>query len=148
MNGGGFSSTEKRFSESETMWKLKFSEGNDVRLESANNHIGRQYWEFDPNLGTTQEQAQVEKARDEFKKNRFQDKQSSDLLMRLQVIGLSITGALNAILPLEHRHEIHRYLYNHQMSHRSSRVKEPVIDVPSPLFQNGLDIRLKIQIDL
>ncbi|KAM4087875.1 hypothetical protein ACB094_07G028700 [Castanea mollissima] len=158
------------------MWKLKLSEGNDVRLESANNHIGRQYWEFDPNLGTPQEQAQVEKARDEFKKNRFRDKQSSDLLMRLQfarenpcemelpqvkvktekeiteeavattlrralrfystlqtedgfwpgdyggplfllpglVIGLSITGALNAILPLEHRHEIHRYLYNHQ----------------------------------
>ncbi|XP_075674232.1 cycloartenol synthase-like [Castanea sativa] len=159
------------------MWKLKLSEGNDVRLESANNHIGRQYWEFDPNLGTPQEQAQVEKARDQFKKNRFQDKQSSDLLMRLQfarenpcemelpqvkvktdekeiteeavattlrralrfystlqtedgfwpgdyggplfllpglVIGLSITGALNAILPLEHRHEIHRYLYNHQ----------------------------------
>uniref|UniRef100_A0A7N2MVL3 Squalene cyclase N-terminal domain-containing protein n=1 Tax=Quercus lobata TaxID=97700 RepID=A0A7N2MVL3_QUELO len=158
------------------MWKLKLSEGNDVRLESANNHIGRQYWEFDPNLGTPQEQAQVEKARDEFKKNRFHDKQSSDLLMRIQfakenpcemeipqvkvktekeitdeavattlrralrfystlqtedgfwsgdyggplfllpglVIGLSITGALNAILPLEHRHEILRYLYNHQ----------------------------------
>ncbi|KAK4564727.1 hypothetical protein RGQ29_006697 [Quercus rubra] len=158
------------------MWKLKLSEGNDVRLESANNHIGRQYWEFDPNLGTPQEQAQVEKARDEFKKNRFHDKQSSDLLMRIQfarekscemelpqvkvktekviteeavattlrralrfystlqtedgfwpgdyggplfllpglVIGLSITGALNAILPLEHRHEVLRYLYNHQ----------------------------------
>ncbi|XP_065623510.1 cycloartenol synthase [Quercus suber] len=158
------------------MWKLKLSEGNDVRLESANNHIGRQYWELDPNLGTPQEQAQVEKARDEFKKNRFHNKQSSDLLMRLQfakenpcemelpqvkvktekeiteeavattlrralrfystlqtedgfwpgdyggplfllpglVIGLSITGALNEILHLEHRREIHRYLYNHQ----------------------------------
>ena len=67
------------------MWKLKLSKGNDVRLESANNHIGRQYWEFDPNLGTPQEQAQVEKARDEFKKNRFHDQQSSDLLMRIQV---------------------------------------------------------------
>ncbi|XP_050259663.1 cycloartenol Synthase-like [Quercus robur] len=158
------------------MWKLKLSEGNDVRLESANNHIGRQYWEFDLNLGTPQEQAQVEKVRDEFKKNRFHDKQSSDLLMRLQfarenpcemelpqvkvktekeiteeavattlrralrfystlqtedgfwpgdyggplfllpglVIGLSITGAVNAILILEHRHDILRYLYNHQ----------------------------------
>ena len=67
------------------MWKLKLSEGNDVTLKSVNNHIGRQYWEFDPNLGTPEEQAQVEKARDEFKKNRFQAKQGSDLLMRLQV---------------------------------------------------------------
>jgi cycloartenol synthase len=67
------------------MWKLKLSEGNDPWVKSVNNHIGRQYWEFDPNLGTPEERAQVEKARDGFKKNRFQAKQSSDLLMRLQV---------------------------------------------------------------
>ncbi|KAF5469380.1 hypothetical protein F2P56_013460 [Juglans regia] len=164
------------------MWKLKVSEGNDSwRLKSLNNHIGRQYWEFDPNLGTAEERAQVEKARDGFKENRFQVKQSSDLLMRLQfakenpceikpapgdhdevkveneeeiteeavtrvlrrglrfystlqaedgfwpgdyggplfllpglVIGLSVTGALNTILPHEHRLEICRYMYNHQ----------------------------------
>ncbi|XP_062115432.1 cycloartenol synthase-like [Humulus lupulus] len=30
------------------------------------------------------------------------------------VIGLSVTGALNAILPLEHRREICRFIYNHQ----------------------------------
>ncbi|PON81355.1 Squalene cyclase [Trema orientale] len=166
------------------MWRLKVSEGNDPWLKSVNNHIGRQYWEFDPNLGTPQDRAQVQQLRHHFHQNRFQTKHSSDLLMRLQfareinnnhddddevkkvlkgvkvkneeevneeaveitlrralrfystlqaddgfwpadyggplfllpglVIGLSITGALNAILPREHRHETCRYLYNHQ----------------------------------
>ncbi|XP_021825164.1 cycloartenol Synthase-like [Prunus avium] len=161
------------------MWRLKLSEGKDPWITSVNNHIGRQYWEFDPNLGTPEERAQVEKARHEFRKNRFQSKHSSDLLMRLQfakekacemkqvpaqvkvrsdeeeiseeavgitlrralsfystlqaedgfwpgdyggplfllpglVIGLSVTGALHAILPHEHQQEICRYLYNHQ----------------------------------
>ncbi|KAH0993595.1 hypothetical protein GBA52_005078 [Prunus armeniaca] len=31
------------------------------------------------------------------------------------VIGLSVTGALHAILPHEHQQEIWRYLYNHQV---------------------------------
>ncbi|KAB1212060.1 Cycloartenol Synthase [Morella rubra] len=69
------------------MWKLKLSEGDGSTswLKSVNNHIGRQYWEFDPNLGTPEELAEVENARDAFKKNRFEAKQSSDLLMRLQL---------------------------------------------------------------
>ncbi|XVE62723.1 hypothetical protein DITRI_Ditri06bG0142300 [Diplodiscus trichospermus] len=163
------------------MWKLKLSQGNEPRLRSKNNHMGRQYWEFYPNLGTPEERAQVEKARYQFTNNRFQTKQSSDLLMRFQfgrenswaemkvapfkvnvnsesqvtaseemvrstltmalrfysswqaedgfwpgdgggplfllpglVIGLYVTGALDIILPLEHRREIRRYLYNHQ----------------------------------
>lgn len=33
-----------------------------------------------------------------------------------QVITLSITGALNAVLSDEHKREICRYLYNHQVS--------------------------------
>ncbi|WRX34618.1 Squalene cyclase [Theobroma cacao] len=66
------------------MWKLKLSQGNEPWLKSVNNHIGRQYWEFDPNLGTPEERARVEKARNEFTKNRFQTKQSSDMLMRFQ----------------------------------------------------------------
>ncbi|XVF47215.1 hypothetical protein PTKIN_Ptkin03bG0091400 [Pterospermum kingtungense] len=159
------------------MWKLKLSQGNEP---SVNNHIGRQYWEFDPNLGTPDERAQVEKARTQFTDNRFRTKQSSDLLMRIQlaasgnlsaemkllppaadevnvsksgeemvktalrralrfysslqaqdgfwpgdyggplfllpqlVIGLFVTGAMDLILPSEHRKEILRYLYNHQ----------------------------------
>lgn len=74
------------------MWRLKISEVNENENEeegwvkSVNNHIGRQYWEFDPNIGTPQERAQVDMARHEFHKNRFQAKQSSDLLLRLQVI--------------------------------------------------------------
>lgn len=67
------------------MWKLRFSQDEDPWIESISNHIGRHYWEFDPNHGTIQERAQVEKARDEFYKNRFQFKHSSDLLLRLQV---------------------------------------------------------------
>lgn len=67
------------------MWKLKIAEGNGPWLTSTNNHIGRQHWEFDPEAGTTVERADVERMRQEFKKNRFQKKQSADLLMRMQV---------------------------------------------------------------
>ncbi|XP_022850840.1 cycloartenol synthase-like isoform X4 [Olea europaea var. sylvestris] len=67
------------------MWKLKVSEGDDPWLTSVNNHSGRQYWEFDPNLGTPEEQAAIEKIREEFHNNRYNIKHSSDLLMRLQL---------------------------------------------------------------
>lgn len=75
----------KNFRVRKKMWKLKVSEGNEPWLKSVNNHVGRQVWEFDPNLGTPEEKAEVEKVRNEFTKNRFKVKQSSDLLMRLQV---------------------------------------------------------------
>lgn len=68
------------------MWKLKISESiEDELIRSVNNHVGRQFWEFDPDLGTEQERAQVEQARKEFHQNRFKTKNSSDILMRLQV---------------------------------------------------------------
>ncbi|KAL5178492.1 Cycloartenol synthase [Glycine soja] len=68
------------------MWKLKFSKSNEDEwiMQSVNNHIGRQFWEFDPHLGTKEERAQVEQVHKEFNKNRFKYKHSSDLLMRLQ----------------------------------------------------------------
>ncbi|KAM7264949.1 hypothetical protein ACFE04_002632 [Oxalis oulophora] len=161
------------------MWRLMFSKGNDDPLiKSYNNNIGRQFWEYDPTLGTPEDRAQVENFRAEFTNNRFQTKHSSDLLMRFQmtkenpcetsmlskqiveseeeiteemvtntlrrgirfystlqtedgfwsgdyagpmfllpslVIGLYVTGALNVILPHEHRREICRYLFNHQV---------------------------------
>ncbi|PON45624.1 Terpenoid cyclases/protein prenyltransferase alpha-alpha toroid [Parasponia andersonii] len=52
------------------MWNLKVAEGGQW-LITANNHIGRQHWEFDPDAGTSEERARVEKFRQEFKTNRF-----------------------------------------------------------------------------
>ncbi|KAK1290952.1 Cycloartenol synthase 2 [Acorus calamus] len=67
------------------MWKLKFGEGGgDPWLRTINGHVGRQVWEFDPSLGSPEELAEVELARDGFRNLRFQKKHSSDLLMRLQ----------------------------------------------------------------
>ncbi|MED6175484.1 Lupeol synthase [Stylosanthes scabra] len=160
------------------MWKLKIGEGGKD-LISGNKFIGRQHWEFDPNAGTPEERAQVETLRQEFTQNRFNTKQSSDLLMRMQlrkenkcgaipaaikvgeeekireealittmrraltffssiqshqghwpaefacplffiqplVMVLYITGYLDVVLGAEHKKEIIRYLYNHQLIH-------------------------------
>ena len=68
------------------MWKLKISEvSKGPWLMSVNNYFGREYWEFDLDAGTPEERAQVEVFREEFRKNRFKTKQSSDLLMQMQV---------------------------------------------------------------
>ncbi|GLT60966.1 hypothetical protein SLA2020_337040 [Shorea laevis] len=66
------------------MWKLKIAEDGPW-LITVNNHVGRQHWEFDPEAGTPEERSHVEWLRQEFKKNRFRVKQSSDLLMRMQL---------------------------------------------------------------
>ncbi|KAI4351132.1 hypothetical protein L6164_005515 [Bauhinia variegata] len=66
------------------MWKLKIAEGTSPWLRTLNNHVGRQVWEFDPKLGTPEELMEIERARENFSKNRFQQKHSSDLLMRIQ----------------------------------------------------------------
>ncbi|KAK4493498.1 hypothetical protein RD792_005788 [Penstemon davidsonii] len=67
------------------MWKLKIAEGGDKWLTTINEHVGRQHWEFDANAGTPEERAEVERMREKFKRNRFQLRQSSDLLMRMQL---------------------------------------------------------------
>nr|KAJ0211141.1 hypothetical protein LSAT_V11C400209690 [Lactuca sativa] len=66
------------------MWKLKIAEGGSPWLRSTNDHVGRQFWEFDPTLGSLEELADIEKVRQTFHENRFEKKHSSDLLMRSQ----------------------------------------------------------------
>ncbi|KAI7989552.1 Cycloartenol Synthase [Camellia lanceoleosa] len=66
------------------MWKLKIAEGGSPWLRTVNDHAGRQFWEFDPNLGSPEELMEINNARRNFTNNRFQKKHSDDLLMRLQ----------------------------------------------------------------
>ncbi|KAG2725901.1 hypothetical protein I3760_01G087700 [Carya illinoinensis] len=67
------------------MWRLKIAEGgNDPYIYSTNNFVGRQIWEFDPEAGTQEERDEVEKARQNFYKNRYQVKPSGDLLWRIE----------------------------------------------------------------
>ncbi|GJR15354.1 lupeol synthase [Tanacetum coccineum] len=73
------------------MWKLKIAEGDGEKwLTTTNNHVGRQHWEFDPDAGTEEERAEIERVRLNFKVHRFQFKQSADLLMRIQIKKLII----------------------------------------------------------
>ncbi|KAL6985034.1 CRISPR-associated protein 1, variant 2 [Sarracenia purpurea var. burkii] len=66
------------------MWKLKIAEGGSPWLRTLNGHVGRQFWEFDPNLGSPDELMEIEKARENFYNDRFQKRHSADLLMRIQ----------------------------------------------------------------
>ncbi|GLT80310.1 hypothetical protein SLA2020_517560 [Shorea laevis] len=66
------------------MWKLKFAEGGSPWLRTVNNHVGRQFWEFDPESGSPEQKMEIQKARQNFSNNRFEKKHSADLLMRFQ----------------------------------------------------------------
>ena len=61
----------KRCRKEQVMWKLEVSEGYDgPRLSSIKKFgAGWQVWRFDPNLGTPEELAEVESARDKFCQN-------------------------------------------------------------------------------
>ncbi|PKI34611.1 hypothetical protein CRG98_045005, partial [Punica granatum] len=84
------------------MWKLKIAEDGPW-LRSVNNHVGRQHWEFDPDAGTPEERAAVERAREEFKlnKKRLGQKQSADLLMRMQLTVENSCGPIPAAVKVE-----------------------------------------------
>ncbi|KAK7261217.1 hypothetical protein RIF29_27522 [Crotalaria pallida] len=66
------------------MWKLKIGEGGEG-LISVNNFIGRQHWVFDPNAGTPEERAEIQRLQKQFTVNRFSTRQSADLFMRMQL---------------------------------------------------------------
>lgn len=68
------------------MWRFVSagdSKGNPL-LTSLNKNVGRQYWEFDPNLGTPEQRAEVERLRAAFTETRHAQQHSSDELLRLQ----------------------------------------------------------------
>ncbi|KAK1646669.1 hypothetical protein QYE76_064474 [Lolium multiflorum] len=67
------------------MWRLKTSEGAGPWLRSTKGFLGRQVWEFNPDAGTPEERAEVDRLREDFTKHRFTKKESQDLLLRLQV---------------------------------------------------------------
>ncbi|KAL6644329.1 hypothetical protein ACP70R_015937 [Stipagrostis hirtigluma subsp. patula] len=70
------------------MWRLKTSVGDRPWLQTVSGFHGRQVWEFDPEAGTEEERAHVERLRQEYTLNRFRRRESQDLLMRMQFTGL------------------------------------------------------------
>jgi cycloartenol synthase len=84
------------------MWKLKIGAetvrgdngddngGNESWVKTLNNHLGRQVWEFHPEMGTPEELQQIHDARNGFADRRFDNRHSSDILMRIQVHPLSL----------------------------------------------------------
>uniref|UniRef100_A0A0D9X6A3 Squalene cyclase N-terminal domain-containing protein n=1 Tax=Leersia perrieri TaxID=77586 RepID=A0A0D9X6A3_9ORYZ len=66
------------------MWRLKIGHGEGKWLHTTSNFHGRQVWEFDPDAGTPEERAKVERLRDEFTRNRFRQREPQDELIRMQ----------------------------------------------------------------
>ncbi|XP_050224509.1 cycloartenol synthase-like isoform X1 [Mercurialis annua] len=93
------------------MWGLKIgedtvnshSEASSLGLRTVNNHAGRQVWEFcgdDEAETNSDELTLLENARSQFRQNRFNQKHSSDLLLRIQFAKENQSGySLNELPP-------------------------------------------------
>ncbi|XP_055960214.1 cycloartenol synthase [Mercurialis annua] len=93
------------------MWRLKIgedtvnshSEASSLGLRTVNNHAGRQVWEFcgdDEAETNSDELTLLENARSQFSQNRFNQKHSSDLLLRIQFAKENQSGySLNELPP-------------------------------------------------
>ncbi|KAL9459827.1 hypothetical protein AB3S75_003102 [Citrus x aurantiifolia] len=71
------------------MWRLKIGDHGtkkDPYIFSTNNFDGRQLWVFDPDAGSPEEIAEVEEARLNYFKNRFNVKNASELIWQIQVL--------------------------------------------------------------
>lgn len=68
------------------MWKFvsSGSSGDNPLLETLNGFIGRQYWEFDPDAGTEEDLAEIERLRFQFTQNRVKKRDADDALLRFQ----------------------------------------------------------------
>lgn len=75
------------------MWKLKVGRSSGQWVTTSNNHIGRQFWEFEEEV-EAKDVEKVTKMHEDFKSRRFQSKQTSDLLARAQVYVLTTLYAL------------------------------------------------------
>ncbi|KAM3373089.1 hypothetical protein ACQJBY_019811 [Aegilops geniculata] len=83
------------------MWRFTTSEGGGPWLRSNNGFLGRQVWEYDPDAGTAEERAEVERVRADFRKHRFERKESQDLLLRMQYAKLNVPSMHIPTLKLE-----------------------------------------------
>ncbi|CAL5040975.1 unnamed protein product [Urochloa decumbens] len=88
------------------MWRLKVSQGDGPWLRSGNGFLGRHVWEFDPDAGSPEERAEVDRLRHEFTRHRFQRKESQDLLLRMQYAKLNRLPANIPPVKLEKGEEV------------------------------------------
>ncbi|KAJ6767346.1 TERPENE CYCLASE/MUTASE FAMILY MEMBER [Salix purpurea] len=87
------------------MWKLEAAERYDPWLVSTNNFAGRHVWKFDPDLGTPEERAEVEKAREKFSQSRSHVKGSSDVLKNVQSLNMIANWAEDPTQDAIKRHQ-------------------------------------------